>query len=122
MQARRIDRIEEQIRIEVSEIIEREIHDPRVHLVSITGVDLSKDGRHARIYVSSLGNEEDRRKLVEGLRSASQFIRRSLSHRLAHMKRVPELRFEYDTALERANRIGVLLENLKTGSEPGGES
>ena len=95
MQGRRIDRIEEQFRIELSEIIEREIQDPRIGLTTVTGVKVSPDLRHAHVFVTVLGDEADRKKALQGLRSAAGFIRRSLSQRLHHMRRIPELAFDY---------------------------
>lgn len=120
MLSRRIDRIEEQIRIEVSEILEREVHDPRIALVSVTGVEMSPDGRHARLRVSSLASgAAERKKLLDGLKSAAPFIRRSLSQRLAHLKRIPELRFAYDDSLERDSRLAALLDQVRK-DEPAG--
>jgi ribosome-binding factor A len=119
MQGRRIDRIEEQLRIEISEIIEREIHDPRVGLTTVTAVKVSPDLRHGRVFVTVLGDLTQRKKALEGLRSASTFVRRSLGKRLHHLKRIPELSFDYDEAVEKAFRIEELLEKIKgdTGSD-----
>jgi ribosome-binding factor A len=117
MQGRRIDRIEEQLRIELSEIIEREIQDPRVGLTTVTSVKVSPDLRHCRVFVTVLGNSEDRKKALEGLRSASSFVRRSLSKRLAHMRRIPELSFDYDEAVEKGIRIEELLDQIKHKEE-----
>ena len=117
MQGRRIDRIEEQIRMEVSEILEREIQDPRVGLVTITGVKVSSDGSHARIFVSGLGGSDEHKKMLQGLKSANHYIRRSLGHRLAHMRRIPELIFEYDESIERGNRIEALLKQIRPKEE-----
>jgi ribosome-binding factor A len=113
MQGRRIDRIEEQLRIELSEIIERELHDPRIGLTTVTGVKVSPDLRHARIFVTVLGEADERKKSLEGLRSAASFVRRSLSKRLHHMRRIPELSFDYDEAVEKGLRIETLLDKIK---------
>ena len=117
MQGRRIDRIEEQVRIELSEIIEREIQDPRIGLVTITHVKVSPDLQHARIFVSVLGDAEQRKRTVQGLRSAASYARRSLSKRLHHLRRIPELIFEYDEGLEKGIRIDELLEQIKHEEE-----
>jgi ribosome-binding factor A len=117
MQGRRVDRIEEQLRIEISEIIEREIHDPRVGLAAVTGVKISSDLRHARIFVTALGGEEEHKRTIQGLRSAASYIRRSLSKRLHHMKRIPELTFDYDEAVEQGLRIEKLLEEIKPDTD-----
>ena len=113
MQGRRIDRIEEQLRIELSEIIEREIHDPRIGLTTVTAVKISPDLRHGHVFVTVLGDEGQRKKALEGLRSADSFVRRSLSKRLHHMKRIPELTFDYDEAVEKGLRIEQLLDQIK---------
>ena len=89
MEGRRIERIEEQLRIELSEIIEREIQDPRVGLTTVTAVRVSPDMRHARVFVSVLGSADERKKALQGLSSAASFVRRSLSQRLHHLRRIP---------------------------------
>jgi len=113
MQGRRVDRIEEQLRIELSEILEREVQDPRVRLVTVTHVKVSPDLRHARVYVSSLGGPEERKKILQGLKSAAGYARRSLGQRLHHLKRTPELTFDYDDTIEKENRIEKLLDQIR---------
>ena len=117
MHGRRIDRIEEQLRIELSEIIEMEIHDPRIGLTTVTHVKVSPDLRHARIFVSVLGEAEQRKKSLEGLRSAASYARHSLSKRLQHLRRIPDLTFDYDEGLEKGMRIEELLEQIKHEEE-----
>jgi ribosome-binding factor A len=117
MQGRRVDRIEEQLRIEISEIIEREIHDPRVGLATVTGVRISSDLRHARIFITALGNDEEHKRTIQGLTSAAGYIRHALSKRLHHLKRIPELIFEYDESVEQSLRIAKLLDEIKPEPE-----
>src|SRR5581483_2086822 len=117
MQGRRIDRIGEQFRMELSEIVEREIHDPRIGLTTVTAVKVSPDLRHAHVFVTVLGDDAQKKKALEGLRSAASFVRRSLSKRLAHMKRIPELTFDYDEAVEKGMRIEQLLDQIKHEGE-----
>ena len=117
MQGRRIDRIEEQFRIELSEIIEREIQDPRVGLTTVTAVKVSPDLHHCRVFVTVLGDDAQRKKALEGLRSAACFIRRSISKRLHNMRRIPELSFDYDEAVEKGIRIEALLDQIKHDEE-----
>jgi ribosome-binding factor A len=117
MQGRRIGRIEEQLRIELSEIIEREIHDPRIGLATVTRVKVSPDLRHAHVFVSVLGDAAQRKKSVEGLRSAASYARHSLSKRLHHLRRIPELTFDYDEELEKDMRIEELLNQIKHEEE-----
>jgi ribosome-binding factor A len=117
MQGRRIDRIEEQLRIELSEIVEREIQDPRIGLATITHVKVSPDLRHARVFVTILGDEDQRKKSLEGLRSAASYARHSLSKRLHHLRRIPELTFDYDADVEKGMRIEELLDQIKHKDE-----
>src|SRR5439155_14402428 len=114
MQERRIGRIEEQFRIAISEILEREIQDPRIGLVTVTAVKVSPDLRHARVFVTVLGNADQQKKTIEGLRSAANYARRSLSKRLHHLKRIPELAFDYDESIEKTIRLEELLDQIKS--------
>ena len=117
MLGRRIDRIEEQLRIELSEIIEREIQDPRVGLATVTAVKVSPDLRHARVFVTALGDGDQRKKTLDGMRSAASYIRRALSKRLHHLKRIPELAFDYDESIDKGIRIEELLNQIKSDEE-----
>jgi ribosome-binding factor A len=103
--------------MELSEIIEREIQDPRIGLVTVTRAKVSPDLRHARIFVTVLGGEDEKKKTIEGLRSAASFVRRSLSKRLHHLKRIPDLAFDYDDEVERGIRIEELLDQIKSDPE-----
>ena len=113
MLGRRIDRIEEQLRIELSEILERELQDPRIGLTTVTAVKVSPDLRHGRVFVTVLGDAAQRKKALEGLRSATSFVRKSLSKRLHHLRRIPELSFDYDESVEKGIRIEELLDQIK---------
>ena len=117
MQGRRVDRIEEQLRIELSEIVEREIQDPRVHLVTMSRVKVTPDLGQARVFITVLGNAEERKKALQGLRSAANFVKRSLAKRLHHLRRIPDLIFEYDETVEKDMRLEQLLEQIKTEHE-----
>jgi ribosome-binding factor A len=112
MEERRVGRIEEQLRIELSEIID-EIEDPRVGLATVTAVKVSPDLRHARVFISVIGDEAQRKKTMQGLNSAAHFARRSLSQRLTHLRRIPELTFAYDESIETGSRIDELLDQIK---------
>ena len=117
MQGRRVDRIEEQLRMELSEIIERELHDPRIGLVTVTAVKISPDLSHARVFISVLGGPEERKRALQGLKSAASYTKRSLSKRLHHLRRTPDLTFGYDETLETETRIEALLDQIKTEPE-----
>lgn len=122
---RRTDRINEQLKQEISLIVRDEVRDPRVGLATITAVVTSPELDHARVYVTALGNDEEREEIVSGLRSAAAFIRKQLGGRL-HMRRIPELHFEEDRVLKEALRIEELLRqalpNDAAGSGEDGEA
>ena len=105
---RRTDRINELLRQEITLLIRDEVRDPRVGLATVTGVETSPELDHARVYVTTLGDDEERADVVTGLRSAAPFIRGQLGKRL-HLRRVPELHFEIDRVLDEALRIEALL-------------
>lgn len=105
---RRTDRINEQLKQEISLIVRDEVRDPRVGLATITAVVTSPELDHARVYVTALGDDGEREEIVSGLRSAAAFIRKQLGGRL-HMRRIPELHFEEDRVLKEALRIEELL-------------
>jgi len=115
---RRTDRINEQLRQEISMIVRDEVRDPRVGLATITAVQTSPELDHARVFITSLGDAEEREEILTGLRSAAPFIRKQLGGRL-HMRRIPELHFEADRVLSEAMRIEQLLrEALPDGAAP----
>lgn len=105
---RRTDRINQLLREEIALMLRSEVHDPRVGLATITAVETSPELDHARIYFTTLGDEEARDEVRAGLTSAAPFIRTQLSRKL-HMRRVPELHFQYDRMLDEASRIEQLL-------------
>lgn len=109
---KRADRLGEFIQTEVSDIILRKIKDPRISLVTITGVDVSDDLSMARIYFSVMGDEKQRQKAVDGLKSATGFIKKSLGSRL-ELRHVPDIEFHYDRSFEYGERIDKLLGEIK---------
>jgi ribosome-binding factor A len=115
---RRADRLNEQLRQEVSLLLRDEVRDPRVGIVTITAVEASPELDHAKIYFTLLGDEEEKEAALAGLRSASSFLRRELGRRL-HMRRIPELHFAIDRVLEQAGRIEDLLRQVRPADEGG---
>ncbi len=109
--SRRTDRLSDLVRAELSELILREIKDPRIKLVSLTGVDVTTDLRRAVVRVSALGDESQREAAVEALRHARGFLRTELAHRL-RTRVTPELVFELDRGAEHSQKISDLLESL----------
>jgi len=108
MPGRRPERLAEQIREEVSLIIAGEVEDPRVGFATVTDVKLSADLRHAKVYVSVIGTENEVKGSLVALRHASGFIRHQLGAVL-RMRHTPELHFAHDDAELRASRIEELL-------------
>lgn len=104
----RAQRLAEVIRGEASEIIQREMRDPRIGFLSITEVVVSADLRHARIYVSVLGDGAAKQRTMEGLERARGHIRSELGHRLA-LRHVPDILFRLDESIERGTRVVSLM-------------
>jgi ribosome-binding factor A len=111
-----------QVREEIMQIIHRELKDPRIGFVSITEVRMSSDLRSARVRVSVLGDQDEGRATLAGLRSATGLIRHQLGRRLENLKFSPELRFEIDPSIEYAVRISKTLREIlppdQTPEEP----
>jgi ribosome-binding factor A len=110
MMTARLARIAEQIRRELSELIRLELRDPRVKLVTLTGVELSRDQSHAKVFFTTLGSAEDVMASAEGLDRAAGFLRAGLAHRLS-TRTVPELHFAYDESIERGVRLSRLIDD-----------
>ncbi|HEX5758863.1 MAG TPA: 30S ribosome-binding factor RbfA [Thermoanaerobaculia bacterium] len=109
--SRRTDRVADVLRGELSNLLLRQVHDPRIKLVSVTGVDVSPDLRRAVVKVSALGDDEERSAAVEALQHARGFLRSELAHRL-RLRVTPELIFELDRGAEHSQKIADLLESL----------
>ena len=109
--SRRTDRVGDVLRAELSDLLLREVHDPRVKLASITEVEVTTDLRRAIVKVSVLGDDQQRQEAIEGLRHARGFLRTELSHRL-RTRVTPELVFELDRGAEHSQKISDLLESL----------
>lgn len=117
--SKRRARLNEQLRRELSELIRTQVRDPRVGLVTITGVDVAADLGSARVYVRVIGGPEEIARSLEGLGAAAPFLRTTLG-RMLHVRRVPELRFQEDRSYHGAARIAeVLAEVLPEGEEDG---
>ncbi|MBI2843835.1 MAG: 30S ribosome-binding factor RbfA [Armatimonadetes bacterium] len=108
----RQEKVEELLKVEISEIIQREMKDPRLGFVTITEVKVSPDLRHARVFVSVMGDEEQKKVSVSALNRAAGFVRGELGKRLS-MRVTPELDFRIDTSIEHGAKIFELLEKIK---------
>ena len=110
-------RINEEVRREVSNIIQNEIKDPRLTaMVSVTAVKVTKDLRYAKVFVSVLGNDEDREKTHQGLLSASSHIRSQLAKQL-NLRNTPELTFVMDDSIEYGINMSKRIDELKKEEE-----
>jgi ribosome-binding factor A len=118
MPADRMRRVNEALREVLSARITAGLKDPRIGFVTVTAVDTSPDLRHARVYVSVLGTEEERADTLEGLESSRGFLQADIARQL-RMKRTPTLTFAHDEALERGMRISQLLDDEVDGEASG---
>lgn len=115
--SRRTDRVADVLRAELSDLLLKSVHDPRIRLVSVTDVDVSPDLHRAVVKVSVLGDDAERDATVEALRHARGFLRSELAHRLRTMRVTPELVFELDRGAEHSRKITDLLESLNARDE-----
>jgi ribosome-binding factor A len=116
MANRRVERLNEQLRREISDILRRDVRDPRIGIPTVTRVEVTPDLWVARVFVRAGGNAEERAAALEGLDGAAAFIRREL--RGLKVRRVPELRFEVDKTFEHASRIEELLREVGPHHDP----
>ncbi len=116
---RRTERVSELLRGEISELLRRQVKDPRVSgLVTVTAVEVAADLGRARVFVSVLGSEEEQSETLRALDSAAPFLRRQLRQRLT-MRRTPDLIFQRDDSLERGAHLLALLDELAREEKPG---
>ncbi len=113
---KRADRVADQIRMEVADILMRKIKDPRVHDVTVTDVELTGDLRIAHVFVTTMETGEAERDVFTGLSKASGFVRSELGRRLS-LRYLPDVIFKKDVSGPRGDRIMQLLEGLHGESE-----
>ena len=116
MPGRRKQRVANQIRFEIADLLERRTEDPRLRGLSITGVEISPDLHQAFIYVSALSGKEGSQAALAGLRHASGFLRHELAGRL-DLRIVPQLIFRWDASLETGERISHILDELAKNND-----
>jgi ribosome-binding factor A len=110
---RRTERVNDLLRQELDDLLRREAKDPRLDTMwSITDVEVSRDLRHAKVFVSVLGTDEEAESTLVGMNAASRFLRRELGQRLNTMHHVPEIAFKRDVSIERGVRMGAMLDEL----------
>ncbi len=117
MRGSRMRRVDEAMRAVLSAAIAKDLKDPRVGFVTVTGVKTSPDLRHASVYVSVLGDDLERAHSLDGLRSAHGYLQGRVATELK-LKHTPTLTFEYDGSVDRGMRISELLDSeLGRGSQ-----
>ena len=102
-------RVAEQIRRELAELIRLEVKDPRVGFISLTDVELTPDYAHAKVFFTSMTGEQGLDEILAGLRRASGFLRRELGRRV-RIHTTPELHFQYDRSVEEGSRLSSLID------------
>ncbi len=122
MSQHRSGRLKETMKEEISDIIRKEMKDPRIDdLTTITGVEVTKDLRHAKVYASVYGDEQKQLDAIRGLQSAAGFIRTELARRI-RLRHTPELTFHLDTSIAHGARISELINQVKKEEEKGPDS
>lgn len=112
MEYKRSDRVGDLLLELVSQLLRKEVSDPRIGPITLTGADVSKDLRHARIYFTLLDESEPKEEVLSGLKSATGFIRAKVAKELK-LRFVPTIEFLYDESRDQARRIEDLLKQIK---------
>ena len=107
----RVSRVGEQIKKELSQILQTELKDPRVGFVTVTGVDVTNDLSQARVYISVMGDDTQKEETLRALDKAQGFLRSELGRRI-RLRQIPELLFKFDTSIEYGSRIEQLLQEI----------
>ena len=114
---RRTERLNELIREEISELIRRQAKDPRLDcFLTVTKVNASPDLRNAKVFISIMGTEEEKKKAMSGLASASGFFHHELMKRLS-LRRTPQLSFHQDDSIERATHVLDLMKEIAASED-----
>lgn len=113
----RVGRVSEQIKKELSMIIQKELKDPRIGFITVTGVETTNDLSQARVYLSVLGSDEQKEATLHALAKATGFLRSELGKRIK-LRHTPELLFKFDSSIEYGSRIESLLEEINAGNDP----
>jgi ribosome-binding factor A len=116
MESPRTRRVGELIQAELSEIILRELKDPRIGFVTITGVDVTPDLRHADVFISVLGSKRDRDASLAALQNSAGFLRKELASRI-EMKYFPDLKFKIDPSIEAGMKIDKIIRKLHANDD-----
>ena len=114
----RIERVNSLIRQELSELLKRQVKDPRLgNFIAVTAVATSADMKHAKVFVSRMGSTEEKQETLGVLSSASGFLHRELVKRL-RIRHVPELSFQWDDSIERGDQLLRLIDQIVPDEDP----
>jgi ribosome-binding factor A len=109
---RRIERLNSVIQQEISQLLREQVNDPRLtSLISITKVSTSSDLRQTKVFISTFGDNVDKKEILQGFTAASGFLRRQLANRL-QLRHMPELSFHFDDSIERAAEVLKLIDEV----------
>lgn len=111
----RVGRVGEQIKKELSQIIQSELKDPRIGFITVTGVDVTNDLSQAKIFLSVLGTDEQKEETLKALGRGSGFIRSELGKRI-RLRKIPELLFRFDASIDYGSKIERLLDQVNAES------
>ncbi|SFS59749.1 30S ribosome-binding factor RbfA [Marininema halotolerans] len=112
----RASRVGEQIKKELSQVLQQEMKDPRIGFVTVTAVEMSGDLQQAKVFISVYGDDEKKKESLEGLEKAKGFLRSELGRRI-QLRHTPELVFKFDGSIEHGNHISKLLEEVNKDEE-----
>lgn len=115
-QGSRPDRVGEEIREELATLLAREVHDPGIGFVTLTRVKVSPDLQMARVFYTVIGDEKAQKATAQALARATPFLRRHIGARI-RLRRVPEIRFEFDKGIENQDRVEQILMDLQRERE-----
>lgn len=114
-------RVNSEVQREMSQIIREDLKDPRIHpMTSVMSVEVTPDLKYAKIFVSVLGDEEEKEKTMEGLRKSASYARHQLARRM-NLRNTPELTFVLDTSIEYGVKMSKRIEELNHGQQDGGD-
>lgn len=114
-------RVNSEVQREMSQIIREDLKDPRIHpMTSVMSVEVTPDLKYAKIFVSVLGDEEEKEKTMEGLRKSASYARHQLARRM-NLRNTPELTFVLDTSIEYGVKMSKRIQELNHGRQDGGD-
>jgi ribosome-binding factor A len=113
----RVGRVGEQIKKELSQIVQSELKDPRIGFLTVTGVEVTNDLSLAKVYLSVMGTDEQKEATLKALASGTGYIRSELSKRI-RLRKIPDLQFKFDTSIDYGSRIENLLSQLNREGNP----